>query len=151
MKLGVIAPRWTYSAACAGFKIACNGSTVDPSEISANAKRFCFRTDRMNPLILTSLSSKVHGPSALLAWRICAHRRAAIRECGVVLEPSLATDVAKVRRHVCMAESRALGWESGMMIGGSTDGLGKPRSVDSAGPITALVSHNHTMRNTARL
>jgi hypothetical protein len=113
MKLGVTAPRWTYSAACAGFRIACNGSTVEPSEISAKANRFCFRTDRMNPLTLISLSSKLQGPSALLAWRTCAHRREAIRECGVELEPSLATDVAKVRRHVYMAESRALRWEDG--------------------------------------
>lgn len=93
----------TYSAACAGFKIACNGWIVDPSEISAKAKRFCLRTDRMNPLTLISWSSKLQGWPCLLLWRICAHRRIAGRELGVVLEPSLATDVAKVRRHVCMA------------------------------------------------
>lgn len=120
--------------------MACNGSTVEPSEISAKAKRFCFRTDRMNPLTLTSLSSNVHGPSALLAWRICAHRRAAIRECGVELEPSLATDVAKVRRHVCMAESRTLLGKWNDRRSTLAGGLGKPRSFDSAVPITALLN-----------
>lgn len=64
--------RWTHSAACAGFRIACMGSTVEPSEISANAKRFCFRTDRINPLTLTSWSSNLQGP-VLPDWRICAH------------------------------------------------------------------------------
>lgn len=98
----------TYSAACAGFKIACNGSTVEPSEISAKAKRFCFRTERMNPLTLISWSSRLHVPSFLLAWRTCAHRRTTGRELTVGLWPSLAIDVAKVRRHVCMAKSRAL-------------------------------------------
>jgi hypothetical protein len=58
--------RLTHSTACAGFNIACNGSKVDPSDISANAKRFCFRTDRMNPLILTSWSSNLQASPALL-------------------------------------------------------------------------------------
>lgn len=70
----------TYSAACAGFRIACNGTTVDPSDISANAKRFCFRTDRMNPFTLISWSSKLQTPPFLLAWRICAHRTREGRE-----------------------------------------------------------------------
>lgn len=98
----------TYSAACAGFKIACNGSIVDPSEISAKAKRFCFRTDRINPFTLISWSSKLQGAFCLADWRICAHRRAPERELMGELWLSLATDVAKVRRHVCMAGGGAL-------------------------------------------
>lgn len=113
-----------YSAAWAGFKIACNGSIVEPSEISAKAKRFCFRTDRMNPLTLISWSSRLHGPSFLLAWRICAHRTAAGRVLAVALWPNLATDVVKVRRHVCMAGSRVLRW-LGMTLGDC--GLENPR------------------------
>lgn len=99
-----------YSAACADFKMACNGSTVEPSEISAKANFFCFRTDLMNPFTLTSWSSKLQSPSFLLESRICAHRRSAGRALVVELDPGLATDVAKVRRHTCMAESRVLCW-----------------------------------------
>lgn len=97
----------TYSTACAGFRIACNGSTVEPSEISANAKRFCFRTDRMNPLILTSWSSNLQVP-VLLDWRICAHRWIEAR--GLIDLLSLFTDVAKLRRHICIAEGGRSAW-----------------------------------------
>jgi hypothetical protein len=90
----------TYSAACAGFRIACIGSTVEPSEISAKAKRFCFRTERMKPFTLTSWSSKLQVPP-LLAWRIWAHREIEGRVAELLL--SLATDVAKDRRHICIA------------------------------------------------
>lgn len=90
----------TYSAACAGFRIACIGSTVEPSEISAKAKRFCFRTERMKPFTLTSWSSKLQAPP-LLAWRIWAHREIEGRVAELLL--SLATDVAKDRRHICIA------------------------------------------------
>jgi hypothetical protein len=75
---------------------------VDPSEISANAKRFCFRTDRMNPLTLTSWSSNLQVSPVLLDWRICAHLREE-RECNGIL-PSLVTDVAKLRRHIRIAK-----------------------------------------------
>lgn len=44
----------TYSAAWAGFRNACTGSTVDPSDIWAKATRFCLRTERMKPFNLTS-------------------------------------------------------------------------------------------------
>jgi hypothetical protein len=71
-----------------------------------------LRTERMNPLTLISWSSKLQGCSCLLLWRICAHRRIAGRGLDIVLEPSLATDVAKVRRHVCMAGNRvAMVWK----------------------------------------
>lgn len=121
----------TYSAACAGFKIACNGSIVDPSEISAKAKRFCFRTDRINPFTLISWSSKLQGAFCLADWRICAHRRAPERELTGELWLSLATDVAKVRRHVCMAGGGAL------CCGVGNESCARGRGNRSCGPNTA--------------
>lgn len=55
-----------YLVACSGLNIACKGSMVEPSEISAKARRFCLRTDLINPFTLTSWSSHLQGPSALL-------------------------------------------------------------------------------------
>lgn len=62
----------------------------------------------MNPFTLTSWSSKLQTPPFLLAWRICAHRRTEGRGLTGLLV-SLPTDVAKVRRHICIAEG-AVGW-----------------------------------------
>lgn len=63
----------------------------------------------MNPLTLISWSSKLLTPPFLLAWRICAHRTTE-REL-IELRVSLPTDVAKVRRHICIAGG--VGWMIG--------------------------------------
>lgn len=59
----------------------------------------------MNPLIVISFSSKLEVPVFLLSWRICAHRTTAGPEVfgKELLRPSLAADVVKARRHVCIA------------------------------------------------
>jgi hypothetical protein len=76
------------------------GSTVEPSEISAKANRFCFRTERMKPFTLTSCSSKLQVPP-LLDCRMWAHRE--IEGPVTELLLSLAADVANDRRHICIA------------------------------------------------
>jgi hypothetical protein len=61
----------------------------------------------MNPLTLISWSSNLQASPVLLDWRICAHRSREEREC-IGLLPSLVTDVAKLRRHICIAEDDAV-------------------------------------------
>lgn len=89
--------------------------------ISANAKRFCLRTERINPFNLISWSSRLQGPLRL-CWRTCAHRSTGVplRPAGLLL--SLATDVAKVRRHARIArEEGAEGISEWVGVDGGLD------------------------------
>lgn len=67
---------FTYVSACSGVKIACTDCTVEPSDICANAQRFCFLRNLTCPCNCTCRLSSAPGLSAegLEAWNICAHR-----------------------------------------------------------------------------
>jgi hypothetical protein len=104
---------YTYSAACSGVNIACNDFTVDPSDISAKANRFCFLTDRINPfnvissfsyLCASAFSSFVSVVVVVVAFKSSAHRnRLAARELDGVYR--FTTDVEKERRHARIANT----------------------------------------------
>lgn len=102
----------TYSAACSGVRIACNDLTVDPSDISAKANRFCFLTDRTNPFNVISSFSYICAfffSSAVVvvvvAFESSAHRnRLAARGLDGVYR--LTTDVENERRHARIASAR---------------------------------------------
>lgn len=105
-----------YSAACSGVKIACNDLTVDPSEISAKANRFCFLTDLINPFnVIFSFSylcvfvlPSVFPVVVVVAFKSSAHRnRLAARELDGVYR--LTTDVENERRHARIASLRSTG------------------------------------------
>lgn len=82
----------------------------------------------MNPLTLISWSSRLQGWFCLLLLRICEHRRTPGRELVAVFDPNLVKDVAKVRRHVCIAGqarcdvSQAWKGDGSEVAGGKNDG-----------------------------
>jgi hypothetical protein len=104
----------TYSAACSGVKIACNDLTVDPSDISAKANRFCFLTDLINPFnVISSFSylctfvlPSVFPVVVAVAFKSSAHRnRLAARRLDGVYR--LTMDVENKRRHARIARMRS--------------------------------------------
>ena len=73
----------------------------EPLDKSAKANRLCFRTERMEPWRVMSLPS-ISGLTGGGLDRICAPWGSAAPGTVRGLVCSLATDVVKARRHICM-------------------------------------------------